>query len=271
MKSVNGSGLKRAALINDLSCFGKCSLSVALPILSSFGVEAVPLPTAILSTHTAGFEGYVVRDMTAEMKAFADHWQTFGLQFDCIATGFFCSVEQIRFARRFIEAFRGDHTLVVVDPVLGDNGKLYGCFSPDFVAEMRLLTQMADVITPNHTEAALLADLPCDTPDETLLEHIPGKCRVITSAAQGDQIGYLARFGGQSVRVEKKRLDLALHGAGDVFTSALCGELLIGQLPETALRSAADFCDRCVRATAARQPAHWYGLCFEDELRRRRI
>ena len=127
MKAVNPCGLKRAALINDLSCFGKCSLSVSMPILSSYGIETVPLPTALLSTHTGGFTGYVVQDTTEAMRAFAAHWKQVGVQFDCIATGYCCSPEQIRLAAEFIRSFAGDQTLVVVDPVLGDHGRLYSC------------------------------------------------------------------------------------------------------------------------------------------------
>ena len=123
IRPVNGSGMKRMALLNDLSCFGKCSLSVAMPILSSYGVETVPLPTAILSTHTAdGFGSYVMRDMTDEMKAFAAHWRQLQIKFDGICTGFFGSVEQMHFAKDFLRDFAGEDTIVVVDPVLGDNG-----------------------------------------------------------------------------------------------------------------------------------------------------
>ena len=129
IRPVNGSGMKRMALLNDLSCFGKCSLSVAMPILSSYGVETVPLPTAILSTHTAdGFGSYVMRDMTDEMKAFAAHWRQLQIKFDGICMGFFGSVEQMHFAKDFLRDFAGEDTIVVVDPVLGDNGALYGCF-----------------------------------------------------------------------------------------------------------------------------------------------
>ena len=168
MNPVNGSGMKRAALLNDLSCFGKCSLTVAAPVVSAWGVEAVPLPTAVLSAQTA-FPGYIMRDFTREMEEFSAQWETLGLEFDCIYTGFFANGAQIDFARRFIERFAKDDTLILVDPVLGDNGALYGCFGPEQVEKMRQLCRMAHVITPNRTEAALLAGLPADTPAEELL------------------------------------------------------------------------------------------------------
>ena len=136
IRPVNGSGMKRMALLNDLSCFGKCSLSVAMPILSSYGVETVPLPTAILSTHTAdGFGSYVMRDMTDEMKAFAAHWRQ--LQHSnstASAWAFSAPVEQMHFCKSISSAtLRGRIRIVVVDPVLGDNGALYGCFTEEYV------------------------------------------------------------------------------------------------------------------------------------------
>ena len=206
MKDVNGTGMKRAALLNDYSCFGKCSLSVSVPILSSYGVEAVALPTALLSTHTGGFDGYVVRDLTGEMKQFAEHWKKLHLKFDCIYTGFFLSVEQIEFVKQFIRDFAGPDTRILVDPVLGDNGSLYGCFTPDFIPAMRELAEMADIITPNRTEAALLTGLPLSTDDETLLRALPASEAVITSIENGGSIGYLARLkAGDLLRVEKEK------------------------------------------------------------------
>ena len=137
MTTINETGMPRAMLINDLSCIGKCSLSVALPIVSACGVEAVALPTVILSTHTGGFEGFAAREMTEEMRAFAVHWRSIGVKFDCIYTGFFGSVEQINLTEKLIHDFGGDDTVVIVDPVLGDNGRLYPCFSDEYVEAMR--------------------------------------------------------------------------------------------------------------------------------------
>ena len=271
IRPVNGSGMKRMALLNDLSCFGKCSLSVAMPILSACGVETVPLPTVILSTHTAsGFGDYVMRDMTDEMKAFAAHWKKLDVKFDGICTGFFASAEQIRFAESFLRDFGGEDTLIVVDPVLGDNGALYGCFSEEYVQAMRTLCKAARLITPNHTEAALLAGCSMDTDVNELLEKLPVENVIITGVRRGEEIGYCARLNGQYTEIFKPRLSRPMHGTGDVFASALCGELMNGKPAAEALPRAADFCDRCVRATAARGEAHWYGLAFEDVLKEER-
>ena len=268
IRPVNGSGMKRMALLNDLSCFGKCSLSVAVPILSSYGVETVPLPTAILSTHTAdGFGSYVMRDMTDEMKAFAAHWRQLQIKFDGICTGFFGSVEQMHFAKDFLRDFAGEDTIVVIDPVLGDNGALYGCFTEEYVQAMRALCESAQLITPNRTEAALLAGCAMGAPADELLARLTVPNVIITGVRRGEEIGYCARLNGESVEIFKPCLPGTLHGTGDVFVSALCGELMAGRGAADALARAADFCDRCVRKTAARGAAHWYGLAFEDVLK----
>ena len=240
MKSVNPCGLMRAALINDLSCFGKCSLSVAIPILSSYGVETVPLPTAILSTHTGGFTGFVVQNMTENMRLFAAHWKKLGVKFDAIITGYCCTVEQIKLTAEFIRSFSDTDTLVIVDPVLGDHEALYTGFTDAHVDAMRELCSLADLITPNRTEAALLAGLSFSSADETLLYAQQVKDAVITSVGSGNRIGYLARLDGRVTLVQKESVDMTVHGAGDVFTSALSGELLSGQAPQTALLRAAD-------------------------------
>ena len=268
-QTINDTGIKRAALINDLSCIGKCSLSVALPIVSACGVEAVALPTAVLSTHTGGFEGYVVRDMTEEMRSFAAHWKQMGVHFDCIYTGFFGSLRQISLAEQFIREFADSKTLILVDPVLGDNGKIYGCFSDAYVIAMRRLCSLAHVITPNPTEAALLTGSAMDTPAEELLEKMSTPSAILTGVRRGDEIGYLARLGEEQVEIFKRFVPVSLHGTGDVFASALCGELLGENSQREALQKAADFCDECIRETEARLPGHWYGLAFEPVLNRR--
>lgn len=270
MTSINNTGMPRAMLINDLSCIGKCSLSVGLPIVSACGVEAVALPTALLSTHTGGFEGYAVRDTTEEMRAFAAHWKSMDVKFDCIYTGFFGSVEQIALTESIIHDFGGGDCIIMVDPVLGDNGRLYPCFSDEYVRAMRRLIRHADVICPNLTEAAILTGLPLDTAPRALLDKLEAPNVIITGVRSERGIGYLARLNGEISEINTPYVPLSHHGMGDVFASALCGKLLSN--PEhdmaLALASAADFCFACVRETVKRQPAHWYGLCFEDVLKR---
>lgn len=269
MTDINHTGMKRAALVNDLSCVGKCSLSVALPIVSAYGVEGVALPTAVLSTHTGGFGSYVMRDMTQEMRAFIGHWKSLGIRFDCIYTGFFGSVEQIDIAESFIRDFAGGRCLVIADPVLGDDGALYDCFSQDFVSAQRRLCALADVITPNATEAALLTGLDPAAPPEELLDALDAENVIITGVRRGENVGYLARFGDESVELMHPYIDVELHGTGDVFAAAFCGEAMSGKSLPEALRRAADFCEECVRETVKRLPSHWYGLAFEEILRKR--
>ena len=257
MNPVNGSGMKRAALLNDLSCFGKCSLTAAIPIVSAWGAEAVPLPTAVLSAQTV-FPGYVLRDFTREMEEFSAQWETLGLEFDCIYTGFFANGAQIDFARRFIERFAKDDTLILVDPVLGDNGALYGCFGPEQTEKMRQLCRMAHVITPNRTESALLTGLPMDAPAEELLDALREQLGVediiVTGVHRGREIGYLARLGERTVSIQYPRVERTLHGTGDVFASALCGALLSGAEAPAALERAAEFCNACVEKQLSGSP-----------------
>ena len=151
--------------------------------------------------------------------------------------------------------------------MLGDHGRLYRGFTDAHVDAMRELCSLADVITPNRTEAALLSGLACSSADETLLYAQQVKNTILTSVRTETGIGYLARLDGGIRLVLRPFVELTLHGAGDVFTSALCGELLCGKAPMDALDSAVDFCDRCIHETVKRQPWHWYGLAFEPVLK----
>ncbi|MCL2148978.1 MAG: bifunctional hydroxymethylpyrimidine kinase/phosphomethylpyrimidine kinase, partial [Methanomassiliicoccaceae archaeon] len=147
---------KRVLAIHDISCVGKCSLTAALPIISSSGAECAVMPTAVLSTHTGGFEGYTYRDLSDDLLPIWSHWRALGLRFDCVYTGFLGSSGQIGAVSRIIDEARGDGALIVVDPVMGDAGELYPVFDKDFPDGMRRLCGKADVILPNMTEAALL-------------------------------------------------------------------------------------------------------------------
>ncbi len=269
MTEINKTGMKRAALINDLSCIGNCSLSVGMPIMSCYGVETVALPTAVLSTHTTGFDGYVAHDMTAQMRAFSAHWKAMRVKFDCIYTGYFASLEQISFAEGFIRDFGGKDVLTVVDPVMGDEGALYDGFTPAHVAAMRCLCEKADVITPNYTEAAFLSGLTVDAGAEAMLAALKTPEVIITGVRRGDEVGYVARLDGKDMEFFRPWESAVLHGTGDVFTSAFCGELLQGATRRAAFIAAAELCDACIKETARRRGGFWYGLAFEEVLRRR--
>ena len=261
---VNVTGLRRAALLNDLSCFGKFSITVGLPILSAAGVEALPLPTALLSTHTGGFSGYSCTELTGEMQRIADHWQTLELRLDGIATGYFCSPEQIEFSRRFIRRFAGPDTLVLVDPVMADGGVLYDGFDAAFAEKMRILCSGAEVITPNLTEALLLAGLPYEEkPEAALLEECLTRLRqlgarrvIITGVHRTPALAQLPcehiaagrvcedpaakEIGCLCIDAQGKQFAVwhpfaqtALHGCGDVFSAAFLAAAL-GERQNTA-------------------------------------
>ena len=155
--------LKRIVTIQDISCFGKCSLTVAHPILCAMGLETAVIPTAVLSTHTYQFKDYTFRDLTSDIPAIATHWKSLNLQFNGIYTGYLGSTEQVQIVSDFFDTFRNEHTSIIVDPVMGDAGKLYAGFTADFVQKMKALCKKADIIAPNMTEAALLLDRPYRT------------------------------------------------------------------------------------------------------------
>ena len=262
---------QRILTIQDISCVGQCSLTVALPILSACGHETAALPTAVLSTHTGRFQGYTFRDLTDDIPGICAHWEREGLDFSAVYTGYLASARQIALVRDVIRSRLRPGGVLIVDPAMADDGRLYSGFGTDVVDAMRTLCAEADFILPNVTEAALLAGLSFSSADETLLYAQQVKDAVITSVGSGNRIGYLARLDGRVTLVQKESVDMTVHGAGDVFTSALSGELLSGQAPQTALLRAADFCDSCIHETAKRQPGHWYGLAFEPVLKGTRV
>ncbi len=269
---------KRILLINDLSCFGKCSLTVSLPIFAACGIEAVPLPTALLSTHTGGFPLPYILPLGSQMDAIADHWQSIGLRFDAIYSGYLCGEDQIDVVERIFDRFADAQTLRVVDPVMGDGGKLYHGFDLAFAARMKHLCTRADVITPNATEGALLTGRDPATMQERAVQsevlselHAMGPRAVaLTGAVRGDgTVGYLCCDGVRTFDdIRHDHYDRPLHGCGDVFASALCCALLRGKSTESAIRIAAEFTLLCIRETVTDAPAHWYGLRYEAGLPR---
>jgi pyridoxine kinase len=269
---------KRAVAIHDISCFGRCSLTVALPILSAAGIETPVIPTAVLSTHTGGFEGYTYRDLTQDISPVVSHWRRLGLEFDAIYTGFLGSLEQIGIVSECFDLLRSKDTLVVVDPVMADNGKLYPIFPPDFPKEMRKLCAKADVIVPNLTETALLLDEPYhDGPHEPseidrMLDalHQLGPRRVVITGVSfdGTRLGAScsdARTGKKS-HASELRIDPMYHGTGDVFASALTAALLHGCALEQAGDIAVRFTVDSIARTKAANTDNRFGVNFEESL-----
>lgn len=269
---------KRVAAIHDISGFGKCSLTVALPILSAAGVECCVNPTAVLSTHTGGFTGYTYRDLTADIAPIAAHWKSLDLRFDAIYTGFLGSFEQISIVSDVFDQLRGADSLILVDPAMADNGVLYKIFSPDFPAEMKKLCQKADIIVPNMTEAAMMLGEPyAEGPYtkeyiEGLLKKLAllGPRRVVLTGVffDGRTLGAAAydKDAESTSYVLADRIEGYYHGTGDVFASALLGALMNGRSLEGATRVAVDFTVASIATTKEAATDIRFGVNFEANL-----
>ncbi len=260
----------RVLAINDISCVGKCSLTVSLPILSACGITCDVLPTAILSTHTGGFEGYTFRDLTGDFSDILHHWKTLGLRFDCIYSGYLGSMEQIDYVEKIKEEFLSDTGIFVVDPVMGDGGKLYKGFDEAYVQKMRTLCKSAHYILPNLTEACYLANLPYPTLNtNALLKNLQTLCPrpIVTGVLEGQKIS-VCYVGEKNVekRYSTDNVQGFFHGAGDVFSAAFVGALLKGKTEDEAIRLADDFTTAAIKRTAVEVVDKRYGLNFEAEI-----
>lgn len=268
--------MKRIVSIQDISCLGKCSLTVALPIISAMGVECSIVPTAVLSTHTM-FQNFTCKDLTDQIAPIAAHWRSEGFGFDAIYTGYLASKEQIGDICAFFDTFKTPDNLIVVDPVMADNGKLYPAFGEDFPAEMAKVCAKADLIVPNLTEASLLTGLPYRTEyDEAYIKEMlqalsklgpryvaltgvsfqPGKLGVMYYDQKTDTYGSYFT----------EHLPASFHGTGDVFASTCVGALMRGKSVGDALSLAADYTVESIRATLDAGKTNWYGVDFETAI-----
>ncbi len=266
---------KRILTIQDISCVGQCSLTVALPILSACGLETAVLPSAILSTHTAGFTGYTFRDLTDDMPAIEAHWVKEGIRFASVYTGYLGSAVQIAYVKSIAKNCLTEGGSLIVDPAMADNGKLYPAFDEAFAAEMAGLCAEADVILPNITEACFLTKTPfkADFSKEELCELI-GKLKdlgakevVLTGASVNPEKTGVAVTTADGIRFyEHEKLATGCHGTGDVYSSAFTGAYMAGKSLYDAAKLAADFTLACMKNTAG-DADHWYGVKFEPLLR----
>lgn len=267
---------KRVAVINDVTGFGRCSAAVAQPIISAMKIQCCVVPTAILSVHT-GFPNYFLQDFTPYMERYIQSWEETGIHFDGISTGFIGSKEQIDLVVDFFERFKKEDTLVVVDPVMGDYGKLYSSYTDELCQEMKRLVPYANVLTPNLTEACRILDLDYHRVDfsepslqeisEALSEKGPDKI-VITGLQQGDKIfNYVYEKNRISKLIATRKIGGDRSGTGDVFSSIVTGALIQGDDFEKAVRRAIEFLDKAIAYTV-RQDLPWnYGICFEEYLK----
>lgn len=268
---------KRVLAVHDISCVGKCSLTVALPILSAAGIETSVLPTAVLSTHTGGFEGYTFRDLTEDIRPITAHWKALDLKMDAVYTGYLGSFEQLTLVRGLIQDFRGPNTVVLVDPVMADNGKLYPLFTMDFVAGMKTLCGTADIIVPNLTEASLMLGQEYrESYDpayiETMLKKLAsiGPRKVVLSGVsfEDGKLG-AAAYDSTTDTVSyyfAERVDGYYHGTGDVFGSALLSAVMNGFSLADSIRVAVEYTVGAIRRTKAAGTDIRYGVDFENEI-----
>jgi pyridoxine kinase len=267
---------KRVAAIHDISGFGKCSLTVALPILSAAGIETAVIPTAVLSTHTGGITGYTYRDLTDDLRPFAQHWKSLNLKFDALYSGFLGSFEQLDIVGEIFDEFRERDNLILVDPVMADNGELYKIFPPEFPAGMQKLCAKADVIVPNITEAALLVGEPYQ-PGPYAKEYVERLLRklgelgprqvALTGVFFNDtELGAAAydRETGSIAYIFADRIEGYYHGTGDVFGSALLAALLNGfDLPQ-AVGVAVSYTTASIGRTFRAKTDIRFGVDFES-------
>lgn len=268
--------MKRILTIQDISCLGKCSITIALPIISAMGVETTILPTAVLSTHTM-FPNFTVKDLSDQLLPITDHWKEQNIHFDGIYTGYLGTEEEIEIAEKIFDEFGGEDTLIFVDPVMGDNGKLYARFDDHYAKRNAKLCGKAEIIVPNLTEACFMTDTPYRTEyDEAyiveLLEKLSalGSKKIILTGVslKPDQTGIygLDTLTGEKIIYQNEKVSASYHGTGDIFASVSVGALMRGASLHDAFALAADYTAETIRQTLKNPDKPWYGVDFESTI-----
>lgn len=269
---------KRVLAVHDISCVGRCSLTVALPILSAAGLETSILPTAVLSTHTGGFTGYTFRDLTCDIMPIAEHWKSLDLHFDAIYTGYLGSFEQIELVSKLIEMFKAEDTVVLSDPAMADNGVMYPGFTAEFAKGMAGLCSKGDVVIPNLTEAAFMLGRDVMEPGyskedvEELLRALTAmgpKVAVLTGISfRDDELGAAAydSESGEYCWYFGKRIDGYFHGTGDVFASAFLAAYMNGKGLQSSIETAVRFTLESICRTKEAATENRYGVDFENSI-----
>ena len=265
---------KKIAVINDISGFGRCSLTVSIPVISKLKVQCCPVPTAILSNHT-GFPNWFFDDYTEKMPEYIDNWEKIGLKFSAVYSGFLGSERQIEMVLDFIRRFRMEETLVVVDPVMGDYGKTYSTYTPQMCSEMKKLVECADILTPNITEACILTDTPYKErwhKEEVrviarkLLEQGPDKV-VITGIVQRSYIAnYVCTKDGEDHFLRTLRVGTQRSGTGDIFASIIAADAVNGVNFTQSVKKASNFVKKCILRSVELDVPLTDGVAFEDVL-----
>lgn len=266
---------KKILTIQDISCVGQCSLTVALPILSACGLETCILPSAVLSTHTAGFSGFTFRDLTDDMPAIQEHWKKENIKFKAIYTGYLGSIKQVGYVRDILKTMGTDDCVRIVDPAMADNGKLYPIFNMEYVDAMRVLCGEADILVPNITEACFLTGEEYkEAYDESYIRSLTeklvalgAKTVVLTGVSyEPDTTGVVVYENGKMDYYKHTKMAKGSHGTGDIYASAFVGALMNDKSVYEAAKIAADYTVKCIMNTQG-DADHWYGAKFEPVLR----
>lgn len=265
--------MKRVLTIQDISCLGKCSLTIALPVISALGSETVILPTAVLSTHTM-FSNFTCKDLSDQIEPIAHHWKSEGVTFDAIYTGYLGTADQIDQVKELFRSFRTKDTTIIVDPVMADNGKLYPAFDMNYVKKNAELCKEADIIVPNITEAAFMTGMEYQEEyGESYIRELLARLNelgagisvltgVSLEAGKTGVMGY-ERKTGEYYIYQNQRIDASYHGTGDLFSSTCVGEIMKGRDWRDAMRIAADYTAHTIEVTLQNPDKPWYGVDFE--------
>ena len=268
--------MKRILTIQDISCLGKCSLTIALPVISALGTETVILPTAVLSTHTM-FKNFTVKDLSDQIEPITEHWKSEDIKFDAIYTGYLGTIDQIEQMKSLFRAFGGDDVMIFVDPVMADNGKLYPAFDMDYVRKNAELCGCADIIVPNITEACFMTGMEYkEEYDEDYIRELLGRtvnlgaditCLTGVSMSEGKTgvLGY-DRKADEYHLYQNDKVDAVFHGTGDLFSSTCVGEMMRGKSWQDAMRIAADYTAHTIAVTMQNPDKPWYGVDFESTI-----
>lgn len=272
--SISHNNQKKIAVINDISGFGRCSIAVALPVISALKVQCCPLPTSIFSNHT-GFPSFFFDDYTDKMEAYVAEWKKLGLHFSGISTGFLGSKRQIEIVEHFFKDFKTKDTLIIVDPVMGDYGKPYATYTPEMCDEMKKLVGYADILTPNLTEICLLTDTPYKekwrvaeiTAMATKLAALGPKKIVVTGIIQGDFIANLCYEEGTPVKVLRThKVGTQRSGTGDIFAAIIAADAVNGVPFGQSVKKASNFIKKCILKSIELDIPLTDGVCFEEVL-----
>lgn len=268
--------MKRIVTLQDISCVGKCALTVALPVISAMGVETAVIPTALLSAHSV-FPDFTFMDLTDQIEAISKHWKTQNLKFDAIYTGYLGSKHQIEVVSRFFDEFKTEDNFIFVDPAMADQGRLYTGFDMDFARTMTKLCEKADIIDPNITEACFMTGMEYrETYDERYVRKLMGrladlgaKTVVLTGVTlEPGKTGVVGMdtSNGKMYHYFHPHVKGQFHGTGDIFSSSVIGALMNGRSLDESLRISANFTYECIRQTIMDESSSWYGVSFERAL-----